>query len=209
MLDRVGIAEPGKRFSHYPHEFSGGMRQRVMIAIALVNNPHLLIADEPTTALDVTTQAQILDLLADLQQEFQSAIVLVTHDFGVVSTMADDVLVMYAGRIVEGGTVEQVLHRPQHPYTWGLLSSVPNRQGRGDAALIPIAGNPPSLIDLPAGCAFHPRCRYQDRTAGRSRAEVPELQPASEPGHRVACHIPEAERKTIFAKEIVAPKAGQ
>jgi peptide/nickel transport system ATP-binding protein len=209
MLDRVGIAEPGKRFSHYPHEFSGGMRQRVMIAIALVNNPHLLIADEPTTALDVTTQAQILDLLADLQQEFQSAIVLVTHDFGVVSTMADDVLVMYAGRIVEGGTVEQVLHRPQHPYTWGLLSSVPNRQGRGDAALIPIAGNPPSLIDLPAGCAFHPRCRYQDRTAGRSRAEVPELQPASEPGHRVACHIPEAERKTIFAEEIVAPKAGQ
>ncbi|WP_174531694.1 ABC transporter ATP-binding protein, partial [Micromonospora maritima] len=173
MLDRVGIPQPGRRFAQYPHEFSGGMRQRAMIAMALVNDPDLLIADEPTTALDVTVQAQILDLLSDLQQEFRSAIILITHDLGVVSQVADDVLVMYGGRAVEQGSVEQVLRRPQHPYTWGLLSSVPSLHGDADADLVPIPGNPPSLINLPSGCAFHPRCRYADVNGDRSRTEVP------------------------------------
>ncbi len=208
MLDRVGIPEPGKRFSQYPHEFSGGMRQRVMIAIALVNDPGLLIADEPTTALDMTMQAQILDLLTELQQGFRTAVVVITHDFGVVSQIADDVVVMYAGRIVESGSVAQVLHRPQHPYTWGLLSSVPNLHGRHDGDLMSIPGNPPSLIDLPAGCAFHPRCAYQNRTDGRSRSEVPELRPTYEPGHLVACHLPEEERKAIYAKQTAPSKVG-
>jgi oligopeptide/dipeptide ABC transporter, ATP-binding protein, C-terminal domain len=201
MLDRVGIPQPARRAEQYPHEFSGGMRQRVMIAMALVNDPALLIADEPTTALDVTVQAQILDLLADLQQEFRSAIILITHDLGVVSQVADDVLVMYAGRAVEHGSVEQVLRRPQHPYTWGLLSSVPSLHGDPDTDLLPIPGNPPSLIDLPTGCAFHPRCRYADHTGGRSLREVPELRPAAEAGHLVACHLSEEERRR-YAEEI-------
>ncbi|MEE6257024.1 ABC transporter ATP-binding protein [Plantactinospora sonchi] len=204
MLDRVGIPQPARRAEQYPHEFSGGMRQRVMIAMALVNDPDLLIADEPTTALDVTVQAQILDLLADLQQEFNSAIILITHDLGVVSQVADDILVMYAGRAVEHGSVEQVLRRPQHPYTWGLLSSVPSLHGDPDADLVPIAGNPPSLINLPSGCAFHPRCRYADVNGERSRTEVPELRPVTGggTGHLVACHLSEEERQRRYAEEI-------
>ncbi|GAB3969580.1 ABC transporter ATP-binding protein [Plantactinospora veratri] len=202
MLGRVGIPQPERRIDDYPHEFSGGMRQRVMIAMALVNDPDLLIADEPTTALDVTVQAQILDLLADLQSEFNSAIVLITHDLGVVSQVADEVLVMYAGRAVEHGSVEQVLRRPQHPYTWGLLSSVPSLHGDADADLVPIRGNPPSLINLPPGCAFHPRCRYADRTGGRASTEVPELLPVTEAGHLVACHLAEADRQRFYAAEI-------
>jgi peptide/nickel transport system ATP-binding protein len=203
MLGRVGIPQPDKRFDRYPHEFSGGMRQRVMIAMALVNDPDLLIADEPTTALDVTVQAQILDLLADLQAEFNTAIVLITHDLGVVSQVADDVLVMYGGRAVEQGSVEQVLRRPQHPYTWGLLTSVPTLQGNPDAELAPISGSPPSMINLPAGCAFHPRCRYADRTGGRSSAEVPRLEPAGEPNHLVACHLSAAQRRSLHAQDVV------
>ncbi|HEX5540968.1 MAG TPA: ABC transporter ATP-binding protein [Micromonospora sp.] len=202
MLDRVGIPQPQKRFDQYPHEFSGGMRQRAMIAMALVNNPDLLIADEPTTALDVTVQAQILDLLQDLQREFNSAVILITHDLGVVSQVADEVLVMYGGRAVEHGGVEQVLRRPQHPYTWGLLASVPALHGDPETDLVPIRGNPPSLINLPTGCAFHPRCRYADRTGGRSLAEVPQLRPVREPGHLVACHLSEEERLRSYADEI-------
>ncbi|HET8659538.1 MAG TPA: ABC transporter ATP-binding protein [Micromonosporaceae bacterium] len=202
MLDRVGIPEPGRRFNQYPHEFSGGMRQRAMIAMALVNDPDLLIADEPTTALDVTVQAQILDLLADLQREFNSAIILITHDLGVISQVADDVLVMYAGRMAEYGSVEQVLRRPQHPYTWGLLASVPSLHGDADVDLLPIRGNPPSLINVPPGCAFHPRCRYASLNGGASEREVPELVETGEPGHFVACHLPESRRAAIYADEI-------
>ncbi|WBC11868.1 ABC transporter ATP-binding protein [Micromonospora sp. WMMA1947] len=202
MLGRVGIPQPAKRFEQYPHEFSGGMRQRAMIAMALVNDPDLLIADEPTTALDVTVQAQILDLLADLQEEFRSAIVLITHDLGVVSQVADDVLVMYAGRAVEHGSVQRVLRAPQHPYTWGLLSSVPSLHGDADADLVPIPGNPPSLINLPSGCAFHPRCRWADVNGDRSRTEVPELGPAGAAGHLVACHLSAGDRERIYRDEV-------
>jgi peptide/nickel transport system ATP-binding protein len=207
MLARVGIPQPDQRFDRYPHEFSGGMRQRVMIAMALVNDPDLLIADEPTTALDVTVQAQILDLLADLQSEFNTAIVLITHDLGVVSQVAHDVLVMYGGRAVEQGTVERVLRHPQHPYTWGLLASVPSLHGDPDADLAPISGSPPSMINLPGGCAFHPRCGYADRTGGRSAAEVPLLRPAGEPGHLVACHLPDADRALLYRRDVARTEA--
>ncbi|MBO0867470.1 MAG: ABC transporter ATP-binding protein [Micromonosporaceae bacterium] len=204
MLGRVGIPQPERRADRYPHEFSGGMRQRVMIAMALVNDPALLVADEPTTALDVTVQAQILDLLADLQAEFHTAIVLITHDLGVVSQVADDVLVMYGGRAVEQGSVAQVLRDPQHPYTWGLLASVPTLRGDPDADLTPISGSPPSMIHLPDGCAFHPRCRYADRTGGRSATEVPPLLPTGEPGHLVACHLSTVDREALRGTAIGA-----
>jgi peptide/nickel transport system ATP-binding protein len=202
MLGRVGIPQPAERADQYPHEFSGGMRQRAMIAMALANDPHLLIADEPTTALDVTVQAQILDLLDDLQREFDSAIILITHDLGVVSQVADDVLVMYAGRGVEHGSVAQVLKRPQHPYTWGLLGSVPSLHADAGAALVPITGNPPSLIDLPSGCAFHPRCRYAEHNGDRSFVEPPELRNAGEPAHLVACHLSDADRQVFYQRDI-------
>jgi peptide/nickel transport system ATP-binding protein len=209
MLDRVGIPQPARRAEQYPHEFSGGMRQRAMIAMALVNDPDLLIADEPTTALDVTVQAQILDLLEDLQQEFHSAIILITHDLGVVSQVADDVLVMYAGRSVEFGALEQVMRRPQHPYTWGLLASVPSLHGDADADLVPIMGNPPSLINLPPGCAFHPRCRYADRNGRLSYEVPPELRQADEPGHLVACHLSQADRSRLYEQDIASAGVAQ
>jgi len=204
LLGRVGIPQPATRADEYPHEFSGGMRQRVMIAMALANNPALLIADEPTTALDVTVQAQILDLLTDLQREFDSAIVLITHDLGVISQVADDVLVMYAGRGVEHGTTAQVLGRPQHPYTWGLLGSVPSLHAPSGAALIPIPGNPPSLVDLPRGCAFHPRCRYAGHNGDRCLTQAPTFVGAGEPGHLVACHLSVENRKTLYQRDIAA-----
>src|ERR1700754_1669473 len=207
MLERVGIPQPQRRAKQYPHEFSGGMRQRAMIAMSLVNDPALLIADEPTTALDVTVQAQILDLLEDLQREFNSAIIMITHDLGVVAQIADDVLVMYGGRAVEFGSIDQVMRRPQHPYTWGLLASVPSLHGDAEGDLVPIKGNPPSLINLPTGCAFHPRCRYAGRNGTRSFTDVPELRQVQERGHLVACHLTEADRKRFYAEDI-APSAG-
>jgi peptide/nickel transport system ATP-binding protein len=207
MLGRVGIPQPARRAEQYPHEFSGGMRQRAMIAMALANGPDLLVADEPTTALDVTVAAQILDLLADLQREFDSAIILITHDLGVVSQVADEVLVMYAGRVVEHGSVGQVLRRPQHPYTWGLLGSVPSLRAAAGALLVPIGGNPPSLIDLPSGCAFHPRCRYAHHLGELSRASVPELRSTGEPGHLVACHLPGEARRMYHDRDIAAARA--
>ncbi len=209
MLDRVGIPQPKRRADQYPHEFSGGMRQRAMIAMSLVNDPSLLIADEPTTALDVTVQAQILDLLEDLQREFNSAIILITHDLGVVSQVADDVMVMYGGHAVEFGEVAQVLRAPQHPYTWGLLQSVPSLHGNSDDDLDPIPGSPPSLINLPSGCAFHPRCAYKMVGGGPCDLEIPELLPTTDNGHVVACHLPEPERRRTFEEDIRKVGAGQ
>ncbi len=212
MLDRVGIPQPARRVDQYPHEFSGGMRQRAMIAMSLVNDPKLLIADEPTTALDVTVQAQILDLLEDLQREFNSAVIIITHDLGVISAVADDVLVMYAGRVAEYGTREQVLLSPQHPYAWGLLSSVPSLHGNAEDDLIPIKGNPPSLINVPSGCAFHPRCRYAMLNGGPCDIEVPQLLPlltVDQPGHLVACHLPERQRTAIYEQDIASVGVAQ
>lgn len=202
MLDRVGIPQAKRRVDDYPHQFSGGMRQRAMIAMALVNNPQLLIADEPTTALDVTVQAQILDLLQDLQQEFGSAIIIITHDLGVVAEMSDDVLVMYAGRCVEYGPTKEILTRPQHPYTWGLLTSAPHLTGDPEQRLTPIKGTPPSLINLPTGCSFHPRCPYAERLPDERCAEsLPELRTSTRgPGHLVRCHLPNPDE--IFVDEI-------
>jgi peptide/nickel transport system ATP-binding protein len=191
MLDRVGIPQPDQRVDAYPHQFSGGMRQRAMIAMGLINNPGLLIADEPTTALDVTVQAQILDLLQDLQREFDSAIIIITHDLGVVAEMADDVLVMYAGRAVEYGPCKEILTHPEMPYTWGLLSSVPDVKGDTSARLVPIPGNPPSLLNPPSGCPFHPRCPHREKVPGDlCRTARPELLPGGRgTGHLKACHL--------------------
>lgn len=203
LLDRVGIPQPDTRVDSYPHQFSGGMRQRAMIAMGLVNDPSLLIADEPTTALDVTVQAQILDLLQDLQREFNSAVIIITHDLGVVAEMTDDTLVMYAGRAVEYGSTKEILTHPEMPYTWGLLSSVPDVTGDTSAKLIPIPGNPPSLLNPPKGCAFNPRCAHRDKVPGNlCRTEVPELEPGSRgPGHLKRCHLPDSEE--IYRQEIL------
>ena len=180
MLDRVGIPQPDRRVDDFPHQFSGGMRQRAMIAMGLINDPSLLIADEPTTALDVTVQAQILDLLQDLQREFNSAVIIITHDLGVIAETADDVLVMYAGRAVEYGSTKQILTTPEMPYTWGLLSSIPDVAASTDARLIPIPGNPPSLLSPPSGCSFHPRCAHVDKVPGDlCSTQLPELTPAT------------------------------
>jgi peptide/nickel transport system ATP-binding protein len=197
LLGLVGIADPARRAQQYPHEFSGGMRQRAMIAMALANEPKLLIADEPTTALDVTVQAQILALLERLQRELGMAILIITHDLGVVAEMADEIAVMYAGRIVETATARQIFSQPQHPYTWGLLRSIPTLTGPRDAELAPIPGAPPSLINRPSGCHFHPRCAYAQPEHARID---PALEPVpGEPGHHVACLLTAEERRRIWA----------
>jgi peptide/nickel transport system ATP-binding protein len=208
MLARVGIPQPDRRVDDYPHQFSGGMRQRAMIAMGLINDPGLLIADEPTTALDVTVQAQILDLLQDLQREFDSAVIIITHDLGVVAEMADDVLVMYAGRGVEYGPCKEILTHPEMPYTWGLLSSVPDVQGDTAVKLVPIPGNPPSLLSPPSGCKFHPRCQHRDKVPGDlCRTEEPLLAPGQRgPGHTKRCHI--ANPEDIYAKEVLPEVEG-
>ncbi len=185
MLDRVQIPEAARRIDMYPHEFSGGMRQRAMIAMALLCQPELLIADEPTTALDVTVQAQILDLMNELRRDFNMALVLITHDLGVIAGLADRVLVMYAGRIVESGPVIDIFKRPQHPYTHGLLRSMPRLDETKGERLATIAGQPPNLQRLPAGCAFRDRCDKKMEICAR---EVPALEPF-EAGRSKACHL--------------------
>jgi peptide/nickel transport system ATP-binding protein len=201
MLGLVGIPEPRRRVDSYPHEFSGGMRQRVMIAMALINEPKLLIADEPTTALDVTVQAQILELIERLRRELDTAIVMITHDLGVVAEVTDDIAVMYAGRIVEYSDKETIFAAPEHPYTWGLLRSIPRLDLPRDEPLVPIQGRPPSLILKPPGCSFHPRCPYVREAHKRID---PQLAPAETgPGggrHKVACLLPGQTRRALWAE---------
>ena len=207
MLARVGIPNPERRVDDYPHQLSGGMRQRVMIAMALINGPALLIADEPTTALDVTVQAQIMELLAELQQEYNTAIILITHDLGVVADVADEVAVMYAGRLVERGSLNDIFYSPEMPYTVGLLSSVPRLDAVSER-LTPIAGQPPSLINLPAGCVFNPRCTARSWVPdNRCTTERPELLQVTST-HAVRCHLDKSQRDQ-FAAESLAAAAGR
>jgi peptide/nickel transport system ATP-binding protein len=196
LLGLVDIPDPARRVDAYPHELSGGQRQRVMIAMALANDPELLIADEPTTALDVTVQAQILALLARLQRERAMALVLVTHDLGVVAEMADDIAVMYAGEIVEQAPAQRIFTAPEHPYTWGLLRSIPTLDGPREQELTPIPGSPSSPLAPPSGCRFHPRCPYAQPEHARTE---PALLPVpGQPDHRVACLLAPDERRRLW-----------
>ena len=192
-LREVGIPSPEKRIDSYPHELSGGMRQRVMIAMALVLKPDVLIADEPTTALDVTVQAQILDLIRHLKEEYQTAVVMITHDLGVIAELADEVAVMYAGRVMERTSRHELFTVPELPYTWGLMRSIPRLDAPRPDRLDSIAGLPPSLIHLPSGCPFHPRCPYVMDVCLQDEPEFEQ----SEGDHLVACHLPIAERRQI------------
>jgi len=202
LLTLVGVPNPETRYTQYPHEFSGGMRQRAMIAMGMSNSPSLLIADEPTTALDVTIQAQVLEVLKRVQHETEAATILITHDLGIVAEMCDRVLVMYAGHIVESGTVEMIFRSPRHPYTIGLMNSLP-KLTEDEEWLEPITGAPPSLIDLPPGCPFHPRCFLARE---RCRQENPPLAPVEGSTHLSACHFSEEliGRKSKFSQEAVA-----
>ena len=195
VLDAVGIPNARQRAKDYPHQFSGGMRQRAMIAMALVHNPAVLIADEPTTALDVTVQAQILELIDKVKRDFDIGVILVTHDLGVVAETAQTVMVMYAGRAVEHGPARQVFDSPQHPYTWGLLESMPTVEAKV-AQLHAIEGSPPSVIHLPPGCAFNPRCPHRFEPCTRIR---PPLEPM-EGGHDDACHLDPASKRRLWAE---------
>jgi oligopeptide transport system ATP-binding protein len=185
LLDRVGIPRAKERARDYPHQFSGGMRQRAVIAMALACGPDILIADEPTTALDVTIQAQILDLMRDMQACTESSIIMITHDLGVAAGTADQVIVMYAGRVVESGPVREIFYRPLHPYTWGLLASLPRYDVDEKRKLSPIKGQPPSLIDLSNGCPFCPRCAYAQDLCWLEKADLSEVHH----GHFSACHF--------------------
>ena len=195
LLSAVGIPRPQDRFRDYPHQYSGGMHQRAMIAMALAHNPALLIADEPTTALDVTVQAQILELIDNIKNEFNIGVILITHDLGVVADVAQSVMVMYAGRAVELGSREQVFSQPLHPYTWGLLESIPRIDQKG-GRLVPIEGAPPSLIRVPTGCPFHPRCPYRFEPCDKDRPEVVDRGG----GHPDACHLTIDQKKRIWSE---------
>jgi oligopeptide/dipeptide ABC transporter ATP-binding protein len=198
LLEMVGIPDPRARIDNYPHEFSGGMRQRVMIAMALINDPRVLIADEPTTALDVTIQAQILSLIARLQQELGMAVILITHDLGVIAEVADRVNVMYGGRIVESGTLDQIFYDPQHPYTWGLLGSLPRPDRPRTRRLAQVKGQPPSLLAPPRGCHFRPRCPH----AFERCAEVPPLEVrGGGEGHPDRCWLSPEQKRTLRVLE--------
>jgi len=205
MLGHVGIPNAKSRARDYPHQYSGGMRQRAMIAMALVHNPSILIADEPTTALDVTVQAQILELIEEVKREFDIGVILVTHDLGVVAETANSVMVMYAGRVMEYGPSEEIFAQPQHPYTWGLLDSMPTIERRL-SALVPIEGSPPSLLNPPTGCPFHPRCPYRFEPCPTERpplvAPVPEAHPD-------ACHLPWEKKVELGQKRAVAAIVGE
>jgi peptide/nickel transport system ATP-binding protein len=196
LLEHVGIPNAKSRARDYPHQFSGGMRQRAMIAMALVHNPSILICDEPTTALDVTVQAQIIELIEAVKREFNIGVILVTHDLGVVAETANSVMVMYAGRIMEYGPGREIFDQPQHPYAWGLLDSMPSVEKRL-AALVPIEGSPPSLLAPPAGCPFHPRCRYRFEPCP---VERPPLVAPVPDAHPDACHLPWEEKQREGAK---------
>jgi oligopeptide/dipeptide ABC transporter ATP-binding protein len=200
LLKLVGVPNPETRYTQFPHEFSGGMRQRAMIAMGIANSPSLLIADEPTTALDVTIQAQVLEVLKRVQKETDAATILITHDLGIVAEMCDRVLVMYAGHIVESGTVEDIFRAPRHPYTIGLMNSLPKLTG-DEEWLEPITGAPPSLINLPTGCPFHPRCFL---ARDRCKQEIPPLKPVEGAGHQSACHFSEEliGRKSKFSEAV-------
>ena len=203
MLEKVGIPNAPNRYNDYPHQFSGGMRQRAMIAMALICQPQLLIADEPTTALDVTVQAQILELIKELHDELNSAVILITHDLGVVAETCDKVLVMYGGQCVEKGLVDDLFYAPEMPYTWGLLRSMPRMDRDRQTRLTPIPGSPPSLINVPSGCVFNTRCPFTDRVEGdKCRTVHPDLQQGATPGHEVRCHIPTSKRQEIWLTEI-------
>jgi peptide/nickel transport system ATP-binding protein len=205
LLKAVGIPRAEQRIDDYPHQFSGGMRQRVMIAMALINDPDLLIADEPTTALDVTTQAQIITLMKNLQEDFGSAIIFITHDLGVVAETADDVVVMYAAKVVEQANVSDLFNRPQHPYTWGLMGSLP-RVDANVERLTQIPGQPPSLLRPPRGCRFHPRCPY---VMDVCKTKQPELVPTQkDPEHLQACHLDEETKEREGAKLLEQTLAG-
>jgi peptide/nickel transport system ATP-binding protein len=201
ILKQVEIPRAEQRIDDYPHQFSGGMRQRVMIAMALINNPEILIADEPTTALDVTTQAQILRLMKDLQDEYRMAIVMITHDLGVVAELANDVIVMYGGKVVEQSNVDDLFAKPEMPYTWGLLGSLP-RLNSTSTRLEQIPGQPPSLLNPPSGCPFHPRCEF---VMNICREELPVLEPSVQgEGHRFRCHLDDEARARIWGQKRAA-----